>query len=150
MPKAYQMQNDTENKSKTREKSGKGSNLKGKKSGNNLALEGAKRATSEQLSNGWAKRRALIKAVTDWKNHAENTESTVIIMEDGSEQPISDHIVPLYELNKKAKKGNIQAIKAYYEITEVKKTENREVDENGKDKHSSILIQMIKRGVKLT
>lgn len=155
----------------------KGSHLKGQKVGNNFALSTSIQPTTEQKSNGWSKRRALIKVVTAWKNYAENNESTVITLDDGTEQPISDHIVPLYELHKEAKKGNLRAIKMYYDITESQKSEVRNVDENGNTSHpcivfsksedellkelmdptieltksetDSILVKMIKRGVKL-
>jgi hypothetical protein len=146
LPKAYQMPNDKEKQPKNTRKNP----FEGKKLGNNLALETSKQPSPEAKSEGWAKRRALIKSVTDWKNHAENNGTETVIMEDGTEQPMSDHIIPLFNLNKEAKKGNLQAIKIYYDITEAKKTENREVDESGKDKTANILVQMIKRGVKLT
>lgn len=122
------------------DQSKRGANFKGKKMGNNLSLETAIHPTNEQKSNGWSKRKALIKAVTAWKNYAENNESTVITLDDGTEQPISDHIVPLYELHKEAKKGNLRAIKIYYDITESQKYEVRNVDENGNVSHPCILF----------
>lgn len=171
------MPNDTEKQRSNSDQSKRGANFKGKKLGNNLALETAIQPDPESKSNGWAKRRALIRAVKDWKSHAESNESQVVIMEDGSEQPISDHIVPLYKLNEEAKKGNLRAIKIYYDITESQKSEVRNVDENGNASHpcivfsksedellkelmdptielsksqtDSILVKMIKSGVKL-
>jgi hypothetical protein len=122
------------------DQSKRGVNFKGKKMGNNLSLDTAIQPDPQLKSNGWAKKRALIKAVTAWKNYAENNESTVITLEDGTEQPISGHIVPLYELHKEALKGNLKAIKLYYDITESQKSEFRNVDENGNVSHPCIVF----------
>ncbi len=141
MQKAYQMPNDTEKQKRNRKGTGTGVHLIGEKKGNNLALETSVQPSPESKSEGWAKKRALIKAVTDWKNYAENNEAKIITLEDGTEQPISDHILPLYELNKEAKTGNRLAIVAYYEITEAQKSEVRNTDKDGNDvKNQPIIV----------
>ncbi len=125
----------------------KGDNFKGGKNGNNFALKGSKQPDPKAISEGKKNANLLISTLKQYKANAENTEYSET---DANGNPISNHVQVLNALWEKAKKGDIKAAELYLKYTEATKTENRDVDEHGNDKNASILVQMIKRGVKLT
>lgn len=127
----------------------KGDNFKYKQLGNNYALKGSKKADPKAISEGKKKANQLIRTLKEYKVDAENTTG-LIIDPTGANISVSRHAQVMHVLREKAIKGDVRAAEVYLKYTEATKTENREVDEHGKDKTASILVQMIKRGVKLT
>lgn len=127
----------------------KGDNLRGGKNGNNYALKDSKQPDPKAISEGKKKANQLVRTLKEFKVNEENTVG-LIIDPTGANISVSRHAQVMHVLREKAIKGDVRAAEVYLKYTEATKTENREVDEHGKDKTASILVQMIKRGVKLT
>lgn len=100
------------------DQSKRGANFKGKKMGNNLALDTSKQPTPEQKSNGWFVRNALLKGAKEIAEFAENTKFETVIV-NGQEFEMSMIAYAFYkQLRKAIDKSDTQAFLAYVKVTE--------------------------------
>lgn len=153
----------------------KGQHLIGKKSGNNFALDTSIQPTNEQKSNGWVVRNQLLKGAQEIAEFAENTKFETVIV-NGQEFEMSMIAYAFYkQLRKAIDKSDTQAFLAYVKVTEGLTSkhalENQSYPtivfshskedllkdlmdpdptiELSKSQTDSIIVKMIKSGVKL-
>lgn len=118
----------------------KGEHLKGKKMGNNFALDTSIQPTSEQKSNGWSIRNALLKGVKEIAEFAENTKFETVIV-NGQEVEMSMLAYAFYKQLKKAiDKEDTQAFLAYIKSTEGFTSKHALVGENNKTSYPCIVF----------
>ena len=140
MPKARQMQKDTEKQQKNSIKGKKGAHLVGKKIGNNLALPTSKQPDPEQKKEGWAVRNRLIKGAKEIAEFAESTKSHTVIV-DGQEFEMSMIAYAFYkQLRRAIDKDDTRAFLAYIQSTEGFTSKHALVGENGKIVNPTIVF----------
>lgn len=126
------MPNDTDKQHSNSIKSKRGEHWKGKKLGNNLALETAKQPDPELKSNGWAIRNRLLKGAKEIAEFAESTKSSTVLI-DGQEVEMSMLAHAYYKQLKRAiDKEDTRAFLAYIQATEGFTSKHALLGENGK------------------
>lgn len=109
-----------------------GENLKGKKSGNNLALATSKPPTLEQKQKGWEKRRLRVSTIKEAIKFLEKEKHESIIDSDGIELEISKMAAMLIKQCAKAIKDNdTRAADLVLKYSTPIKSEINNVDANG-------------------
>lgn len=122
----------------------KGDNLRGKKSGNNLALKTSVHPSGESKSKGHQQKRALIGTIKEMIKYLEESVHEVVIDEQtGETKNISKMAAMIQRQAKKAiDQDDTRAFEALMKIAAPIQTENRNVDKDGNDVLPTIGISM--------